>query len=99
MIAKFNAVGIHTNQRNGQKNLIYGEIIEGVVSKGMIVNIPFGRSISIYCVIEAVEFMNNREDGKSYVGLVLKCENDDENQSLLEMLDFKDEILEIYRNS
>ncbi len=98
MIAKFKAVGIDTNQRKGQKILIYGEILEGVVSKGMIVNIPFGRSISIYCVIEAVEFMNNREGGKSYISLVLKCENDDENQSLLEMLDFKDEILEIYRN-
>ncbi len=42
--------------------------------------------------------IRNREGGKSYIGLVLKCENDDENQSLLEMLDFKDEILEIYRN-
>jgi hypothetical protein len=99
MIAKFKAVGLYTIQQNGQKTLIYGEIIEGVVSKGMIVNIPFGRSISIYCVIEAVEFTNIREDTKRYIGLVLKCENGDENQALLEMIDFKNEILEIYRNN
>ncbi|MGV7224747.1 MAG: hypothetical protein ACQ9MH_24915 [Nitrospinales bacterium] len=97
MIAKFKAAGIHTIQRNGPRTLIYGEILEGLVSKGMWVSIPFSRSISIDCLIEAVEFTNFRENAKRNICLVLKCANGDEDQTLLDMLDFENEILEIYR--
>jgi len=97
MIAKFKAAGTRTIQRNGPRTLIYGEILEGLVSKGMWVNIPFGQSISIDCLIEAVEFTNFRENAKRNICLVLKCANGVEDHSLLEMLDFESEILEIYR--
>jgi len=97
MNAKFLAKGTMAFDRDGRKiTLIYGDVIEGEVKQGMYVNIPFNPSFSMACEIESVEFIDIKIGVESYVALLLKTEEDpDEEAELIMGLNISDEELQV----
>ncbi|MCP4111827.1 MAG: hypothetical protein GY749_40925 [Desulfobacteraceae bacterium] len=97
MKAKFHAEGtLVINIGGRKKNTVYGDIIEGVIKKGMHIYIPLNKSFNLSFEIEGIEFIDKRSEQKAYVCLVLKPETDTgEYTELLETLNIGDEILEI----
>ena len=96
MNAKFKAKGTTILHKGEIRAVIYGDIIEGEVQKGMHVQIPFNDSVFMGSEIESVEYMDKSENKDSYIALVIKPEeNPDEEAEFIQGLNIGDEILEI----
>jgi len=96
MNAKLHAKGTTIICKREKRLAIYGEIIEGNVKKGMHVLIPINSGLLIKIEIESVEYLDKIKDGKSYIALVLKPEeNVEEEIELIQDLNIGDEVLEI----
>ena len=98
MIAKFKTAGALAYRGNESRVVLYGEVVEDLITDGMVVNIPFGRSISMGYKIESVEVVDRPEESRGSLGLVLERRSDDEDLPLLEQIDFAGTILDITQN-
>jgi len=96
MNVKLHAKGTAIICKREKRLVIYGDIVEGTVKKGMYVLIPINPSFSLSIEIESVEYMDNIKEKESYIALVLKPEeNVEEEIDLIQCLDIGDEVLEI----
>lgn len=56
--------------------VLAGNILDGTVSPGMFVHIPFNGSVAMTAAIHAVEFIRHKD--REELGLCIKCEDDEE---------------------
>ncbi len=97
MSAIFLAKGTMTLERNERKaSVIFGELIEGTIEKGMHVSIPFNPSLSMTCEVESVEYKDVKLGSESYIALVLTTEGEPEEEAELIMaLNINNEELKV----
>ena len=85
-----------TLERNERKaSVIFGELIEGTIEKGMHVSIPFNPSLSMTCEVESVEYMDVKLGSESYIALVLTTEGEPEEAELIMALNINNEELKV----
>ena len=95
-MAKFHAKGSFKIDRNGLRTVIFGDIVDGTIRHGMKIHIRFNDSLSMTSEIEAVELVDRITDRVSHVALVLRVEEDaDEEADLFASLNVGDEVLEV----
>ena len=73
--------------------VIAGNVLSGTIRPGMKVRISFNPSFSMASEIASIEHIN-AEDPATKIGLVIKCESEDELE-LLEALNIGDEEMEV----
>ena len=96
MTTRFHAKGIFKIDRNGPRVVIYGDVSEGTVRKGMKIAIPLNGATSLMLEIEAVEYLDRRSTREGFVGLVLVPDGaDEDNWEIIEALRIEDEFLEV----
>jgi hypothetical protein len=96
MNTKLHSKGTTIISKREKRLVIYGDIVEGTVKKGMYVLIPINSSFSLRIEIESVEYMDKIKEKESYIALVLKPEeNVEEELELIQCLNIGDEVLEI----
>ena len=96
MTIQFNAKGSFTLNKDVLHSVIYGEIIEGKIEKGMHVLVSLSGAATVEFEIENIEYIDIISEKKSYLGLILKAEDDPEFETeFVESLGIKEEILEI----
>lgn len=72
--------------------VVSGDIVSGVVKKGMLMNVRMNSSFSMSLPIEGVEFVTKKEGGE--VGLTTLCSDDNE-LAILQGLNIGGEQIEI----
>ena len=96
MTAKLYAKGAKAIDRGEKRAVIFGDILEGEIHKGMIVRIPFNSKFAMYCEIENVVHADRIKEEESSIALVLKPdENPDEEAALILDMDIGNEVLEV----
>ena len=55
----------------GIRTVIYGDVAEGEIARGMRIKIPLNGALTTSAAIEAIEFLDRRSEQKGYLALVL----------------------------
>lgn len=81
----------------GVRAVVYGDVVEGTIKKGMKLIIPLNGSLSMSAVIEEIEFLDKRPEKIAHMALVLDPEGEpEETADLIMSLGIIDETLEVH---
>ena len=71
-MTRFLAKGMFRIDRDGPVTVVFGDVVEGVIRKGMAVHIPLDGGLSVAVKIEAIEFVDRIAERISHIGLVIR---------------------------